>query len=116
MVKYGGLAGDQLRQYIEKIEKLEVEKVEVLEYIKEVFMDAKTSGFDVKTMKKVIQMRKKKQDEIEEEVALLDTYMHALGINIVGDSGNNITVADNKSEVSFDNEAEEETEEEAEEV
>jgi uncharacterized protein (UPF0335 family) len=74
------VASGQLRSIIERIERLEEEKKEVAEQIKEVFAEAKGNGFDTKTLRKVITLRKKAQEERDEEEAMLDLYMHALGM------------------------------------
>jgi uncharacterized protein (UPF0335 family) len=75
-----GITGDQLRQFIERIERLEEEKVALLTDIREVFAEAKANGFDTKIMRQVIKRRKKDRSELEEEESLLETYMHALGM------------------------------------
>lgn len=74
------VAADQLRSIIERIERLEDEKKEVAEQIKEVYAEAKGNGFDVKTLRKVVSLRKKKVEDREEEEAMLDLYLHALGM------------------------------------
>lgn len=71
---------NKLKLYIEKIENLEVEKVEIQENISDVFKQAKSDGFDVKIMKKVIKLRKMKTEDRQNEDMLLDTYMLALGM------------------------------------
>ena len=76
----GGVAGDRLRSFIERIERLEEEKAHLAEDIKEVYAEAKSQGFDVKTMRKIVSLRKKDPDDRAEEDALLDTYMSALGM------------------------------------
>lgn len=73
-------AQDQLRQYIEQIERLEEEKKAIAGDIKEKFLEAKANGFDVKAMRKIIQMRKKSQTERQEEEGILEVYLHALGM------------------------------------
>ncbi|MEO1206675.1 MAG: DUF2312 domain-containing protein [Pseudomonadota bacterium] len=73
-------AQDQLRQYIEQIERLEEEKRALSGDIKEKFLEAKANGFDVKAMRKIIQIRKKSQTEREEEEGILEVYLHALGM------------------------------------
>lgn len=70
----------QLRQFIEQIERLEEEKADIAEQIKDQFASAKGFGFDVKAMKALIRLRKKSADERETEQAILDTYLHALGM------------------------------------
>ena len=74
------VAADQLRSIIERVERLEDEKKEVAEQIKEVFAEAKANGFDTKTLRKVISLRKKALEERQEEEAMLDLYLHALGM------------------------------------
>jgi uncharacterized protein (UPF0335 family) len=74
------VSSGELRQFIEKIEGLEEEKTELMEAIREVFAEAKGSGFDVKIMKQVLKMRKMKQDELMEQEELLTLYLQALGM------------------------------------
>lgn len=74
------VAAGQLRSIVERIERLEDEKKEVADQIKEVYAEAKGNGFDAKTLRKVVSLRKKKPDEREEEEAMLDLYLHALGM------------------------------------
>jgi len=75
----GANAQSQLRSVVERIERLEVEKAEVAEQIKEVFAEAKGNGFDVKTIRKAIARRKKDRAKLQEEDAILDLYLSALG-------------------------------------
>ena len=74
------VAAGQLRALIERIERLEEEKKEVAEQIKEVYAEAKANGFDTKTLRKVVTLRKKPTEERQEEEALLDLYLSALGM------------------------------------
>ena len=76
----GGVAADQLRSFVERIERLEEEKKVLSDDIKDVFAEAKGNGFDVKILRKVISLRKKQPHEREEEEAVLDLYLHALGM------------------------------------
>ena len=76
---------DQLKQFISQIERLEEEKKALGEDIRDKFLEAKAVGFDPKIMKKVLAIRKKPKAERTEEEALLDTYMHALGMIASGD-------------------------------
>lgn len=71
---------DQLRQLIERIEHLEEEKAGIAENIKDVFAEAKMTGFDVKTMRTVIKLRAMDRDKRVEQESLLDTYKAALGL------------------------------------
>ncbi|WP_136660867.1 DUF2312 domain-containing protein [Nitratireductor sp. XY-223] len=75
-----GVARDQLRAFVERIERLEEEKKTVADDIKEVYGEAKSMGFDTKILRKVISIRKQDQNERMEQEAVLDTYLHALGM------------------------------------
>lgn len=74
-----GNAQAQLRSIIERIERLETEKAEVAEQIKEVFAEAKGNGFSVKPLRAVIKLRKLDRAKRQEEEAILDLYLTALG-------------------------------------
>ena len=76
----GGIAGEQLRAIVERIEKLEEEKQSIADDIKDVFAEAKGNGFDIKALRALIKLRKQDSNEREEQEAILDTYMHALGM------------------------------------
>ncbi len=71
---------EQLRALVARIEKLEEEKAAIAEDIREVYAEAKAMGFDTKVLRKVIAMRKRDRHELEEEQALMDLYLHALGM------------------------------------
>jgi uncharacterized protein (UPF0335 family) len=75
-----GIAGARLRAFIERIERLEEEKKALQEDIKEVYSESKGSGFDVRILRKIISIRKRDKDDLDEEEALLDVYMRALGM------------------------------------
>ena len=75
-----GVARDQLRAFIERIERLEEEKKTIGDDIKDVYGEAKGCGFDTKILKKVIALRKKDEQERMEEDAILSTYLFALGM------------------------------------
>ncbi|OAP37826.1 hypothetical protein AU381_13725 [Sinorhizobium glycinis] len=75
-----GFARDQLRAFIERIERLEEEKKTIADDIKDVYGEAKSMGFDTKILRKVISIRKQDQDERMEQEAILDTYLQALGM------------------------------------
>ena len=75
-----GVARDQLRAFIERIERLEEEKKTIADDIKDVYAEAKGTGFDTKILKKVIAIRKQDHDERLEQEAILDTYLLALGM------------------------------------
>lgn len=72
------VAKDQLKQYIDRIEKLETEKSELLDDIKQVFDEAKANGFDVKTLRQVIRLRKLDKNKLAEQDAILELYRQAL--------------------------------------
>lgn len=80
MAKVGGIAADQLKSIIERIERLEEEKAGIASDIKDVFAEAKGNGYDVKTLRTIIRLRKKDAAEREEEESILETYMRALGM------------------------------------
>ena len=69
----------QLKSIIERIENLETEKAEVAEQIKEVFAEAKGNGYDVKTLRKVVRIRKQDRAKRQEEEAILELYLSAIG-------------------------------------
>ncbi len=74
------VGADELRSFIERIEKLDAEKRDLADQTKEVFAEAKGRGYDTKAMRKVIALRKRKPDEIAEEEAVIDMYKSALGM------------------------------------
>ena len=73
-------AKDQLKAVIERVECLEEEKKAIADDIKDVYAEAKMHGFDVKALRAVIRLRKQDTDEQKEQEAILETYMHALGM------------------------------------
>ena len=75
-----GFAKGQLKTLVERIERLEEEKKTIAGDIKEVYAEAKGNGFDTKILRKVISIRKKDRHEREEEEAMLDVYLEALGM------------------------------------
>ncbi len=76
----GGVAADQLRSIVERIERLEEEKKALADDIKEVYAEAKGNGFDTKILRKVISLRKRDRAELDEEETLLEVYLRALGM------------------------------------
>ena len=74
------VARDQLRSIVERIERLEEEKKAIADDIKDVFAEAKGNGFDVKTLRTVVRMRKIETAERQEQEAMLDLYLSALGM------------------------------------
>jgi len=80
MADVGGIAGDRLKSFIERIERLEEEKKALANDIKEVYAEAKGNGFDVKIMRHVIRLRRLDKDDLDEQDALIDVYKRALGM------------------------------------
>lgn len=74
------VAAAELRQFIERIERLEEEKSTLQGDIKEVYEEAKDRGYDTKAIRSIVRLRKKDPDERQEEEAILDTYRAALGL------------------------------------
>lgn len=70
----------QLRQFVEQIERLEEEKKALAEDIRDKFAEAKGVGFDIKVLRQIIRLRKKSKTDRDEEDAILQVYMHALGM------------------------------------
>ena len=70
----------ELRQFIERFERLDAEKKDIAEQQKEVMAEAKARGYDTKVMRKVIALRKRDKDDIAEEEAVLEMYKEALGM------------------------------------
>ena len=80
MTDVGGITAEQLRSYIERIERLEEEKAAIAADVREVYAEAKSNGFDVKIMRHVLRLRKLDHDDRSEQEALLDLYKRALGM------------------------------------
>ena len=76
----GAVAADQLRLFIERIERLEEEKKTIADDIRDVYAEAKGTGFDVKALRTIVRLRKQDADERREHETILETYMHALGM------------------------------------
>nr|DAQ81611.1 MAG TPA: UPF0335 protein [Caudoviricetes sp.] len=76
----GGVAGQRLKAFIERIEKLEEEKAALATDIKEVFQEAKGVGFDTKTIHKILKIRKMDAEKVREEKELLELYAAAIGM------------------------------------
>lgn len=70
----------ELRQFIERVERLAAEKADIADQEKEVYAEAKGRGYDVKVMRKIVAMRKRNRDDLDEEEAVLDMYREALGM------------------------------------
>lgn len=78
-VQYKVTAGE-LRQFVERIERLEAEKKDVADQQKEVLAEARARGYDVKVLRKLIALRKREPSEVSEEEAILELYKEALGM------------------------------------
>ena len=73
-------AKDQLRAFIERVERLEEEKKALSDDIRDVYAEAKGNGYDVKALRTIVRLRKLDADERKEQETILETYMHALGM------------------------------------
>jgi uncharacterized protein (UPF0335 family) len=80
MADVAGVAGDRLKSFIERIERLEEEKRALAEDIKEVYAEAKGTGFDTQVMRQLIKLRKMDKDDLDEQETLLDVYKRAIGM------------------------------------
>ncbi|MGH1404831.1 MAG: DUF2312 domain-containing protein [Alphaproteobacteria bacterium] len=76
----GGVAGQRLASFVERIERLEEEKAALMEDLKEVYAEAKGVGFDVKTIRKIVSLRKMDTEKRRESEELLDLYKSAIGM------------------------------------
>lgn len=82
MTKTGGVEASKLKSYIERIERLEEDKKGIADDVRDVFAEAKANGFDTKTMRQIIKLRKMKANERTEAEYMLDLYKRALGLDI----------------------------------
>jgi uncharacterized protein (UPF0335 family) len=73
-------AKDQLKAFVERVERLEEEKKTIADDIRDVYGEAKVNGFDVKALRSVVRLRKLDINERREQEAILETYLHALGM------------------------------------
>ena len=80
MAEVGGIAADRLRSFIERIERLEEEKAALAGDIREVYAEAKATGFDLRTIRQVVRLRKMDRDARNEQEHLLDLYKRAVGL------------------------------------
>ena len=80
MADVSGVSGDRLRAFIERIERLEEERIALSDDIREVYAEAKATGFDPKIMRQLVRLRKMESSDREEQEYLLDTYKAALGM------------------------------------
>jgi uncharacterized protein (UPF0335 family) len=82
-IGHNGDADDRLRLLIERIERLEEEKKAIGDDIKDVYLEAKSVGYDAKIMRQIVRLRKMRPDDRREMEAVLDTYKRALGLDLV---------------------------------
>ena len=75
------VAGEELRQFVERFERLEIEKKDISDQQKEVMAEAKSRGFDTRIMRKIVSLRKRDLEDVAEEEAILSMYKTALGMN-----------------------------------
>ena len=75
------VAGEELRQFVERVERLEIEKKDISDQQKEVMVEAKSRGYDTRIMRKIVSLRKRDLEDIAEEEAILSMYKTALGMN-----------------------------------
>jgi uncharacterized protein (UPF0335 family) len=80
MPDVGGIGGEQLKSFIERIERLEEEKRVLAEDIKEVYAEARGSGFEPKIMRQIVRIRRRDQSDVDEEESLIELYKRALGM------------------------------------
>ena len=76
----GGVAAGQIKSIVERVERLEEEKAAIAGDIKEIFAEAKSNGYDTKILKMIVRMRKQDTADRQEQEAILDLYLHALGM------------------------------------
>lgn len=80
MAEVGGISGERLKSFVERIERLEEEKAALAADIREVYSEAKSTGFDVKILRQVIRLNKMDNNDRAEQEALLDLYLRALDL------------------------------------
>ena len=75
------VTGEELRQFVERFERLEIEKKDISDQQREVMVEAKSRGYDTRIMRKIVSLRKRDLEDIAEEEAILSMYKTALGMN-----------------------------------
>ncbi len=75
------VAGEELRQFVERFERLEIEKKDISDQQKEVMAEAKSRGYNTRIMRKIVSLRKRDLEDVAEEEAILSMYKTALGMN-----------------------------------
>jgi uncharacterized protein (UPF0335 family) len=90
MADVAGIAGDRLKSFIERVERLEEEKHALAEDIKQVYAEAKSTGFDTRIMRQLVKLRRMDKDDLDEQEVLLDVYRRGIGmtpaISLPGDA------------------------------
>ena len=81
MARGGGVAAERLKSFIERIERLEEEKAALTSDIREIYSEAKGTGFDTKVMRQIVRLRKMEEADRQEMQVILDTYKKALGLD-----------------------------------
>lgn len=76
--------GEKLSAIIERVERLEEEKKATSDDIKDIYAEAKSNGFDTKVLRKIVALRRRDKEEVQEENELLGTYLHAIGQEYLG--------------------------------
>ena len=76
-----GVAAEELQQFVERIERLDEEKKALVDDVKDVFAELKGRGFDVKAVREILRIRKQDRSERQEQEAILELYMNALGMS-----------------------------------
>lgn len=79
-VGHNSVAADELRLLIERVERLDEESKGIRDDKKDVFAEAKSRGYDTKAIRQILVIRRKKKEQYEEEIAIMETYLHALGM------------------------------------
>ncbi len=82
MTTVSGITVEQLRSFIERIERLEEEKAQLSQDIREVYAEAKMQGFDIKVMRQVVRMKKMDHDDRQEQQEILELYLSVLGMKV----------------------------------
>ena len=82
-IGHNSSGAEQLRLFIERVERLEEEKKGIADDVKDVFSEAKVMGFDTKIMREIIRLRKLRPDDLRERNALIQTYAEALGLDLL---------------------------------
>lgn len=79
-VSLGGNSANQLKSFVERVERLSEEKKSIADDIRDVYVEAKLNGFDVKALRAIVRMRSQDAKQLREHEAIVETYRHALGM------------------------------------